>query len=320
MARVEVAAARLEHIAPVAAGMRAADRDEAWAASLTIPDEALRRSLAVSRLAWAGLEDGRPFCLFGAAASPWPRIGVPWLLGTDGVERNATAFLRRNRPLIARMLAEFEILRNAVDARNTVSIRWLIRLGFTLHPARPLGPLGLSFHPFEMRRPMCTPDAGITAATTLASTAMSYMGASQANDIAQQQAAYQAQIDSNNQVIAQQNAQAAMSQANAQAQADREASAQKVAGLRAQLAANGIDLGSGSALAGQADLADQGELTAETALNAGQNQANQDLYQAGLDANQATVTTNKAGLANDKYLIGTAFQGVGTAQQLGNYF
>jgi hypothetical protein len=31
-------------------------------------------------------------------------------------------------------------------------VRWLRRIGFTLHPAEPLGPLGVPFHRFEMER------------------------------------------------------------------------------------------------------------------------------------------------------------------------
>ncbi len=153
MPRVEVVPARPEHLAPIAQAMREADRAEVWAAAMLRPGEALALSLAASPLAWAGLVDGRPACLFGAsAAAPGSDHGVPWLLGTDAVEGNAVAFLRRNRPYVEAMQDRFGILSNHVDARNTASIRWLGWLGFILGDAVPLGPFALPFHPFWRTR------------------------------------------------------------------------------------------------------------------------------------------------------------------------
>jgi len=148
---IEVVAAIAEHIAPIAAHMRQADRDEVWASSLSEPEAALRISLAASPLAWTGLVDGVPVCMFGAAASTLlASRGCPWLLGTDAVETHAIAFLRRNRAQVRLMLAVFGTLANHIDSRNIVSRRWLEWMGFTIHPAEPHGPLGLPFHPFSL--------------------------------------------------------------------------------------------------------------------------------------------------------------------------
>jgi hypothetical protein len=49
------------------------------------------------------------------------------------------------------MLKAFPHLVNFVHAKNTTSVRWLRRLGFTLHEAVPYGALGEPFHPFELR-------------------------------------------------------------------------------------------------------------------------------------------------------------------------
>jgi len=147
MARIDVVAAAAGHVAPIAARMRHADREEAWAAARLEPEAALRLSLAASPLAWTGRVDGRPECMFGVGAG-----GIPWLLGSDAVERYATGFLRRNRPYVTRMLETFGHLSNWVDARNTASIRWLRWLGFTIEAPRPFGPSNLPFHPFWMTR------------------------------------------------------------------------------------------------------------------------------------------------------------------------
>jgi hypothetical protein len=39
-----------------------------------------------------------------------------------------------------------------VDARYTVAIRWLQKLGFTILPPIPVGPDQMMFHPFEIKR------------------------------------------------------------------------------------------------------------------------------------------------------------------------
>jgi hypothetical protein len=50
------------------------------------------------------------------------------------------------------MLSLFPVLENMVDARNTKSIKWLKRLGFTFGPPLPHPHSGLPFYPFEMRQ------------------------------------------------------------------------------------------------------------------------------------------------------------------------
>jgi hypothetical protein len=145
MASIDIVPAEAGHVGAIAARMRPADRDEAWAAARLTPEAALLLSLSVSPLAWTGRVDGRPECMFGAGNG-----GVPWLLGTDAVERHALAFLRSNPAYVARMQARFGRLSNWVDARNATSIRWLRWLGFTIGEPRPYGPLGLPFHPFWM--------------------------------------------------------------------------------------------------------------------------------------------------------------------------
>ena len=73
---------------------------------------------------------------------------MPWLLGTDLVDRHAVPFLRNCRGALDEMQRGFLLLRNLIDSRNRLSIRWLIWLGFTLEPPVPHGPDRLPFHPF----------------------------------------------------------------------------------------------------------------------------------------------------------------------------
>ena len=152
MAAIEIVRAETAHIAAIAAAIRPADRFEVWAASLSTPEEALLASLAFSTLAWTGLADGAPFCMFGVcAASRLCRHGIPWLLGGTQIEANAVGFLRRSKSCLREVRQEYGILSNFVDARNLAAIRWLKWLGFTILPVQPHGPFNLPFHPFEMR-------------------------------------------------------------------------------------------------------------------------------------------------------------------------
>lgn len=138
------------HALELAPRLRAADMREIEAAIGIAPLKALRLSLTRSTEAWAGTVDGEVACVFGVGPlSLLGGEGCPWLLGSDLVERNAIAFARRNRAMVARWLRTYRVLRNHVDARNTQAIRWLGWLGFELKPPVPYGVSRLPFHPFE---------------------------------------------------------------------------------------------------------------------------------------------------------------------------
>lgn len=136
----------------VLSDLRPADREEADA--LLGPgkaDEAIRDSLKASIMAWAAEdEDGAVFIFGLATGSALNAEGAPWMVGTTRTERYPRELVREARPYIARMLTAAPLLANAVDARNSRSIRWLKRIGFTILPAMPLGAAGLPFHPFYM--------------------------------------------------------------------------------------------------------------------------------------------------------------------------
>jgi hypothetical protein len=134
------------------ADLRPADRDEIEA--LLGPGKerhAVEEGVRRSTLLWVGTIDDRIAAIFGVV--PLHMLGgqgVPWLLGTPLIDRYRGAFMRLNRPYIARMLAVFPQLANVVDARNVKSIAWLKRLGFTIHPPQPVGLAGLPFHVFTL--------------------------------------------------------------------------------------------------------------------------------------------------------------------------
>jgi len=151
--RVEIREARQEDIAALAERMREADRQEVQASHGHTADEALTSSLAASTVAWTGLINGEPICMFGVGPiSILAGRGAPWMLGTDLIEKSPKTFLRRCRPCVSRMLSVYPYLENYVHEQNSVSIKWLRWLGFTLADEPVTLPNGAQFRHFEMRR------------------------------------------------------------------------------------------------------------------------------------------------------------------------
>lgn len=134
------------------ANLRASDRAECEAYGDYDIREGIRASAARSLLCWAGVIDGKLAGIMGVApVSVLNGVGSPWMLGTPVLDAHHRVLVRESARYIPRMLAAFPHLANRVHAKNTSSVRWLRRLGFTLHPPTPYGARGELFHLFEMR-------------------------------------------------------------------------------------------------------------------------------------------------------------------------
>lgn len=147
---IRIVKASAAHIPSIARRMRQADRDEVYAYRALTPTGALISSLGQSASAWTAVVDGRPEVMFGVCdLNILTGSGVPWLLGTNAVDRHYVPFLRRSIEWRNQLLARYSTLRNFVDDRNVVSKRWLKWMGFTLHD--PVMVNGHPFRLFEMR-------------------------------------------------------------------------------------------------------------------------------------------------------------------------
>lgn len=134
--------------------MRAGDIAELAAVGRT-PQASLTAALRVSRGAWTGTIDGAPVCMFGVAPTSMltPLKGRPWMLGTAALDDNAILFLRRCRPVVARMLEAFPHLENYVAVSNERAIEWLRWLGFQVDESPVDVGLGkVPFLKFTMQR------------------------------------------------------------------------------------------------------------------------------------------------------------------------
>lgn len=134
------------------ANLRAPDRTEIVASGGGDVYKLIAQSIRGSVVAWSGFVDGKLACTFGVGPlSILSGIGAPWMLGTDELDRHSRILIRLTPDYISAMLQVFPELENYVHADNKVSVRWLKRLGFHLHPAAPYGVQGKLFHKFTMR-------------------------------------------------------------------------------------------------------------------------------------------------------------------------
>lgn len=141
--------ALISHALLLAPKTRSADRDELWAAAKMEPLEAILASMQASSNTCATLLlNGEPACIFGCRYDG--ETGYPWMIGSDLLVQHAKPFLQLCPTWVEKMRQGVTKLENYVDARNTVAIRWLKRLGFKFDDAAPYGPLNLPFHRFTM--------------------------------------------------------------------------------------------------------------------------------------------------------------------------
>ena len=146
---VKIEPTTLAHVRYVAAHMRETDIKEIGACG-ELPMSSLTKGYESSVICNSLTIDGVPCAIFGVAEMT-KDIGIPWLLGTDGVKSIRREFIAGCREVVGEMLELYPVLTNCVDERNLTSIRWLKWLGFKILPSVPFGKNGELFHPFEMR-------------------------------------------------------------------------------------------------------------------------------------------------------------------------
>lgn len=141
-----------ELIEYLAENLRSEDVAEVAASSGLSPLEALMRSWDDSTT--IGMKDGVPVLIFGVAHNDHVEgEGFPWMLATDDLEKCPVAFMKECRKWVDWMHDGYPKLRNFVDARNKVHIKWLKYLGFEfikLHES--FGVQGLPFWEFTKEK------------------------------------------------------------------------------------------------------------------------------------------------------------------------
>lgn len=146
--------AEKKHVEKMAPMVRIVDVQEIWAMSHQSPAEALTASLGPH--AHTALDEaGEPFAMFGVVevgSLLGAQVAFPWLIGTDMLNHKKLSILKESRTFMNSWKKRYTALMNFVDSRNLSSIQWLRALGFTIHPAKPMGPDGTLFHFFDWNR------------------------------------------------------------------------------------------------------------------------------------------------------------------------
>lgn len=136
-----------EDIDVVAQDMREADRKEVEASGGFSPREALLASYRASQPCYAATLDDRATALFGVSPVD-DDIGVIWMLGTNDITDHPVTFMRWSRTVVPMLIRPYRMVCNLVDKRNTVHVKWILKMGFSLIREVDHGPFNLPFYEF----------------------------------------------------------------------------------------------------------------------------------------------------------------------------
>lgn len=154
--KLEVRKADIRDVFYIHDKLRAVDNYEILAASGLAPLEALLEGFRRNKENYCITKDDLPIAIGGVAVAQDGFEAYPWLLATDELVRHQHFFLRVSKPFVQDMLLRYPKLRNYAYARNTVHIKWLKWLGFTItRTVDDYGYLELPFVEFQMERKPC---------------------------------------------------------------------------------------------------------------------------------------------------------------------
>lgn len=135
----------------LASQLRRLDVAEIWFSSGRPPIEMIEESLVHSVEAFEGWVGPEFLCVFGIGAkSILDSKGVPWMMGTDAIERHAVTFGKASKAWIDLKRSQYTQLENWVLAQHFQAIPWLRWLGFIIEPPEPKGPHRRPFCRFHM--------------------------------------------------------------------------------------------------------------------------------------------------------------------------
>ena len=124
--------ATYEDCLTLAPNLRQEDKDEVWESHGYLPEEALIISFKASPNAQVGTINGEIVCMFGVAPDEDSHRGSPWMLASDLIKDVSGEFLRRDKEVLRGMSAGYTFLFNYAWSKNTMHLRWLKWLGFTI--------------------------------------------------------------------------------------------------------------------------------------------------------------------------------------------
>ena len=116
-------------VAELQDNLRAEDVAECQACGHT-PAEALLMGFVTSEC-YSAKVNGKTEAMFGVSSFQQPKgYGVIWYLGSDESFKHPIALVKGGRKYVKQWLEKYDVLYNAVDARNERHIAWLKHIGF----------------------------------------------------------------------------------------------------------------------------------------------------------------------------------------------
>jgi len=147
--------AKVADAVSLAPRLRDADRAECFAAAGASPELLLPLQVEQGSYVWAAEDqEGIVQGLFGVDVVKANRhFGTIWMMTSDAVLQHKRDLVRLAPKWLARMHRIRPLLGNRIDARNTLHVRWLRRLGFVFLKTIPdHGAERRPFHEFARLR------------------------------------------------------------------------------------------------------------------------------------------------------------------------
>jgi ribosomal protein S18 acetylase RimI-like enzyme len=140
---IDVTADHTPLVIKLANTLREADRAELEAHGHGIPAMALLGALGGEVCKMAIDPEGNPIVMWGVSKDARREgLGHVWLMASDLIRNHIRQLLKEAPIYLAEMHTVAPLLVNDVDARNTLHIEWLKRLGFSFLAKRPLYGIG----------------------------------------------------------------------------------------------------------------------------------------------------------------------------------
>ncbi|MGY6517466.1 MAG: hypothetical protein ACXIUZ_02010 [Lysobacteraceae bacterium] len=131
------------HCEDLAPRVREADHEEVMASCGLDMLEVLKQSMAHSQEigeSWTAMVDDRPFAMFGLVHAT-ADFAAPWLLASEELLVHRRFVWQWSREFVAAWQEDYPVLGNFVARANSISHRWLRRLGFRPDGEKEMGGL-----------------------------------------------------------------------------------------------------------------------------------------------------------------------------------
>lgn len=124
----------LEDAAEITPNLRASDVEELTLSYGPNLEECLRQSIAGSAEVETAEVDGKIIAILGISDAAGKDIGIPWLVCTNEYRQYGRNIFKDSKAHVLRWEKQYKVQVNMVYSKNTTTINWLKRIGYTIGP------------------------------------------------------------------------------------------------------------------------------------------------------------------------------------------